>query len=150
MFLLNCVKTVSKGLIHSFIHSFQYHVSFCASCFLECRGQFDVRISYHRINLICKLDHHPPRSTFTGSICYNGSDCIPFEKGYKSPQIGRTTRCDCATHKTDGVHFYAGYGCEYEADDYCILGEANTGGISFCVNDGTCSEVWRPREGETA
>jgi hypothetical protein len=83
-------------------------------------------------------------------MCYNGSVCIPFEEGYKSPQKGRTTRCDCTTTLTYGVEFYAGYGCEYDANDYCIHGPAYTGGISFCVNQGKCKEIWRPKDGEVA
>ena len=90
------------------------------------------------------------RTTRTGNSCYNGSLCIPLEldEGYVTPQEGRTTRCDCTTTTTDGVAFFAGYGCEYSSSESCLFGESNKGGSSFCVNGGKCKQKWSPNEGE--
>jgi hypothetical protein len=83
-----------------------------------------------------------------GSICYHGSTCIPFEKGFKaanpnSPNGKRSYRCDCST--TSGTYFYAGYGCEYPAYEYCLLGITNKSRKSFCTN-GECVEKYMPED----
>mmetsp|Transcript_140 Transcript_140/g.222 ORF Transcript_140/g.222 Transcript_140/m.222 type:complete len:196 (-) Transcript_140:42-629(-) len=84
-----------------------------------------------------------------GNVCYNGSKCLPLEKGYRSPVEGRTYRCDCSTNTTSSTEFFAGYGCEYDATDYCIDGPyaGASKSISFCTN-GQCLENWFPHEGE--
>lgn len=85
-----------------------------------------------------------------GNLCYNGSTCISLmEKGYKSPVEGRTYMCDCSATTTFGTEFYAGYGCEYDATEYCIDGPyaGNGKSISFCTN-GKCKENWFPDEND--
>ena len=73
-----------------------------------------------------------------------------LDEGLISPIEGRKTRCDCSPKITTGAAFYAGYGCEYDATEYCFVGEANSEGISFCTNAGKCVEVWRPKDDEVA
>lgn len=85
-----------------------------------------------------------------GNKCYNGATCMNLDEGLISPIEGRKTRCDCSPKITTGAEFYAGYGCEYDATEYCFVGEANSEGISFCTNAGKCVEVWRPKDDEVA
>jgi len=83
-----------------------------------------------------------------GTECQNGSTCIPLENGVKafvSFNVHRRYRCDCS--KTIGVQFYAGYECEYPADETCLYGEGVDTRISFCTNGG-CLEVSMPEKGE--
>lgn len=109
-----------------------------------------------------KLDGSEPDDIFSetcddASICYNGSTCKALEKGFIYYPKDRKYRCDCSPATTTGVEFYAGYGCQYDANEYCFIGGlANTNGglansniLSFCTN-GDCVEKWMPAENEMA
>lgn len=87
-----------------------------------------------------------------GNLCFNGSTCTKLEKGFRSPIKGRTYRCDCAHLATTGTEFYAGYGCEHDATDYCIDGPYSTTDQkfeAFCTN-GSCVQNFILGEGEKA
>jgi|AntRauTorckE5430_2_1112549.scaffolds.fasta_scaffold00259_16 hypothetical protein len=75
---------------------------------------------------------------------------MKLEKGFRSPMKGRTYRCDCSHLLTSGSDFYAGYGCDYDATDYCIDGPYATTDQkfeAFCTN-GSCLENIILGEGE--
>mmetsp|Transcript_23380 Transcript_23380/g.26625 ORF Transcript_23380/g.26625 Transcript_23380/m.26625 type:complete len:190 (+) Transcript_23380:88-657(+) len=79
-----------------------------------------------------------------GTVCQYASTCIPMEGGYKL-NTKREYRCNCSN--IDSSSFYAGFGCEYEATDHCILGPSAATGKSYCTN-GSCKEKYYPEEGE--
>ena len=95
----------------------------------------------------CKLISLNPNYTAKGTMCKHGSTCIPVDDDYEYP-TARQYRCDCS--KTDGVEFYAGFECEYDATHYCITNDAaNAGGVSFCTN-GNCKTTWTPQGDQVA
>ncbi len=89
-----------------------------------------------------------------GTECQNGSTCIPLESGFKapnskSPNGKRAYRCDCT--KIERATKYAGYECEYPAVDYCLFGtNVQDASVSFCVNDGECTETTAPSDNGVA
>ena len=86
-----------------------------------------------------------------GTECQNGSTCIRLEQGFTAPNSKsldgiRSYRCDCS--KTTGSLFYAGYECQYQADDYCLYGVNVDTRKSFCTNNGECKTTTSPDDGE--
>ena len=85
---------------------------------------------------------------YIGTMCQNGSTCIPLERGYTAPTNKnkggiRFYRCDCS--KIESVsRFYAGYECEYVSTQICLIGALAGTGNSFCTNGGECKHVYQP------
>ncbi|GFH47938.1 hypothetical protein CTEN210_04414 [Chaetoceros tenuissimus] len=86
-----------------------------------------------------------------GNICYNGSICTKIDNGYTSKIEGRQYRCDCSYELTSGSDFYAGYGCEFAAEDYCYDGVYATTeekSNAICTNGKCIENIYAEEDGK--
>lgn len=93
----------------------------------------------------CMLQYEVCDDKITGAlgdvrICYNGGQCEAYDLDTPDSD-GKTTgmRCNCQTYAND-TKAYAGFQCEYAAEQICIRDRFHSS-YAFCTNNGTCKDL---------